>query len=197
MPHRARAAFLLLAAPGLPRPAPAAVELRIHFSALERILAEQMFTEDGRKYLKGTPKARCNFAYLEHPGVHGDPPGRLRVEARFSGRSALDFLGRCVGLGDSFDLSIVAVPYYEKGAIRFKDVLVSSRRDGFYLRRVRAALQSTLRTQFAYRVAEDAKRMLEEKHGNYTQELSNFQVSAIRVTDDALILTLDFALLVR
>ncbi len=98
------------------------MELRIHYSALQRILAEQMFTQDGRQYVRGTPKARCNYAYLEHPDVHGDAQGRLKVEARFSGRSAIDFFGRCVGLGDSFDLSITAVPYYENGAIRFKDV---------------------------------------------------------------------------
>jgi hypothetical protein len=161
------------------------------------MLADQMFTEDGRKYLRGTPKARCNYAYLEHPGVQGDAAGRLHVAARFSGRSALDFLGRCVGLGDSFDLTITAVPYYQNGAIRFKNVVVESKKDGFYIRRVRAALESTLRGQFAYRVADDAKKMLEEKHGNYTQELSGFQVSAIRVTGDALILTLEFTLAVK
>ena len=173
------------------------MELRIHYSALQRILAEQMFTQDGRRYMRGTPAARCNYAYLEHPDLHGDAGGRLNVRARFSGRSALDLFGRCVGLGDSFDVSITAMPYFQNGAIRFKDVLVESKKDSFYIRRVRAALTSTLRSQFAYKVIEDAKRILEEKRGDYSQELSAFQVSEIRATGDALVLTLEFTLAVK
>jgi hypothetical protein len=173
------------------------VELRIHYTALARILAEQMFTEDGRRYLRGTKTAKCNYAYLEHPDLHGGGGGRLNVHAKFTGRSALDLLGRCVGLGDSFDVSITALPYFEKGAIRFKDVVVESAKESFYVRRVRAALASTVRSQFVYKVADDAKRILEEKRGNYTQELSGFQVSAIQATDDALVLTLEFTLAVK
>jgi hypothetical protein len=173
------------------------MELRIHYSALQRILAEQMFTQDGRRYMRGTPAARCNYAYLEHPDLRGDAGGRLKVRARFSGRSALDLFGRCMGLGDSFDVSITAMPYFQNGAIRFKDVLVESKKDSFYIRRVRAALTSTLRSQFAYKVAEDAKRILEEKRGDYSQELSGFQVSEIRATGDALVLTLEFTLAVK
>ncbi len=175
----------------------AAVDLELHFSALQRILAEQMFTQDGRKYVRGHPSTKCNYAYLEHPDLHGDAAGRLNVMARFSGRSALDLFGRCVGLGDSFDLSITAVPYYRDGAIRFKDVAVDAKKDGFYIRRVRAALATTLRSQFAYKVADDAKKILEEKRGPYSPELAGFQVSAIRVTADALILSLDFTLRVK
>jgi hypothetical protein len=182
---------------GTARPAAAGVELRIHYSALQRILAEQMFTQDGRRYVRGTPLARCNYAYLEHPDLHGEAGGRLNVRARFSGRSALDVFGRCVGLEDSFDVSITALPYFDKGAIRFKDVVVESKKDGFYIRRVRAALASTLRSQFAYKVADDAKRILEEKRGNYSQELSGFRVSTIQATGDALVLTLEFTLAVK
>ena len=174
-----------------------AVELEIHYTALQRILAEQMFTQDGRKYVRGTPGAKCNFAFLEHPEVRGEAAGRLHVTARFSGRSALDVFGSCVGVGDSFDLEITAVPYFHAGAIRFKDVLVESKRDGFYIRRVRAALTSTLRNQFAYKVTDDARKILEEKRGNYSQELKGFQVSSVRVTADALVLSLEFTLAVK
>jgi hypothetical protein len=178
-------------------PAAAGVELRIYYSALQRILAEQMFTQDGRRYVRGTPTAKCNYAYLEHPDLNGVPGGRLNVRARFSGRSAVDLFGRCVGMGNSFDVSITALPYFDKGAIRFKDVAVESKKDGFYIRRVCASLASTLRSQFAYKVADDAKKILEEKRGNYTQELSGFRVSTIEATDNALVLTLDFTLAVK
>ena len=192
-----RSALLACALLAAARPAYASVELRIHYSALQRILADQMFTQDGRRYVRGAPGAKCNYAYLEHPDLHGEAGGRLNVRAKFSGRSALGLFGRCVGLGDSFDVSITALPYFDKGAIRFKDVVVDCKKDSFYVRRVRAALASTLRSQFAYKVADDAKKILEEKHGNYTQELSGFQVSAIQATGEALVLTLDFTLAVK
>jgi hypothetical protein len=179
------------------QPSSASVELQIHFSALNRSLAEQMFTQDGRRYVRGTPAAKCSYAYLEHPDVRGGAAGRLNVQARFSGRSALDLFGRCVGLGDSFDVLISAIPYFQDGAIRFKDLRVDSKKDGFYIRRVRSALASTLTTQFAYKVAEDARKLLEEPHRNYVQELRGFQVANIRVTTEAMVLTLEFTLAVK
>jgi hypothetical protein len=44
-----------------------AVELHIQFAALERMLNEQLFTQDGRKYVHGSAAAKCNFADLEKP----------------------------------------------------------------------------------------------------------------------------------
>jgi hypothetical protein len=192
-----RALTLIYALAAAAHPA-GAMELRIHYTALQRILADQMFTQDGRRYVRGTPATKCNYAYLENPDLHGDTAsGRLNVKARFSGRSALDLFGRCMGLGDSFDVSITAMPYFHDGAIRFKDVVVESKKDGFYIRRVLAGLTTTLRSQFAYKVADEAKKILEEKRGNYSQELSGFQVSDIRATGDALVLTLEFTLAVK
>jgi hypothetical protein len=77
-----------------------AVDLKIQFGALERMLSEQVFSQDGRKYLQGTPAAKCNFAYLEKPRIE-EFDGRLRVQAKFTGRSALNMFGQCVGLGDA------------------------------------------------------------------------------------------------
>jgi hypothetical protein len=179
-------------------PLAAEVELSIHFSALQRILAEEVFTQDGRRYVKGTKETRCNFAYLEHPGIGADG-GRLRVRARFSGRSALDVFGKCVGLGDAFDVNITGTPHYQDGFIGLKDVVVDgSGRDGFYIRRVCAALKRSLERDFRYPAAGEARRVIEASSSpSYRRQVERFHVSAIRVAPEALILTLDFALSVR
>jgi hypothetical protein len=177
----------------------AGAELAIHFTAMRKILAQLIFTQDGRKYLRGAPTARCNYAYLEDPQISGDS-GMLRVNARFSGRSALDVFGRCIGLGDSFEASITALPYYQNGVLRLKNVqVVGKGRDGFYIRRVCSALAVSLRTQFSYRLLDDAKLMLERRHegASYSQEVVRFDVLSVRVTSDAVILALDFALAVK
>jgi hypothetical protein len=179
-------------------------ELEIHYTAIQKILAQEVFTQDGRRYVRGNPATKCSFAYLEHPELHGDD-GRLSLKARFTGRSALDVFGRCIGLGDSFDVYITALPYYHNQSIGLKDVRVESRapqgapRTGYYVRRVCAALGDSLRRQFEYRVADQARRILEQTAPGaaYRQELLDFNVPQLQVMPDALIVTVDFKLAVK
>ncbi len=174
-------------------------ELSIEYPALERILSQQLFTQEGRKYIRGSQTTKCSYAYLESPKIDAEKD-RLRVRARFSGRSAGDFFGSCVGLGDWFNLAITAVPYYHNGMIGFRDVRVDSlERDGFYIRRVRSAMTQSLSRDFQYHVFDDAKRILEEKRSSapYGQQLRDFQVSQIRITPQAVVLTIDFKVIVK
>jgi len=181
-----------------------AAELRIYYTAIQKILAQEVFTNDGRRYLRGSPAAKCSFAYLEHPELHGEN-GRLALKARFTGRSALDVFGRCIGLGDSFDAYITAVPYYHDQSIGLKDVRVEGRaargepRTGYYVRRVCAALSDSLRKQFDYRVGDQARRILEQTapQSVYRQELLDFSVTQMQVMPDALVVTVDFRLAVK
>jgi len=181
-----------------------AADLEIHYTAIQKILAREVFTQDGRRYVRGSPAAKCSFAYLEHPELRGDN-GRLSLKARFTGRSALGVFGRCIGMGDSFDVYITAVPYYHNQSISLKDVRVEGRapqgapRTGYYVRRVCAALGDSLRQQFEYRVGEQAKRLLEQTAPDaaYRQELLDFSVPRVQVMPDALVVTVDFRLAVK
>jgi hypothetical protein len=186
--------FLLLSGGSL-----RAVELHIQFGALERMLGEQLFTQDGRRYVHGSQTTRCNFAYLEKPRIRGEA-GRLRIGARFTGRTALNVFGQCVGLGDAFDVVILARPQYKAGNIGLSDVTASSDgKTGYYIRRVCDALQTSLARDFRYPLADAAQRMLEDSTGQpaYRRELRNFSVPEIRVSADALVLVLDFELTVK
>jgi hypothetical protein len=174
-------------------------ELRIQYSAISKVLATQVFTQEGRKYFRGDKEQRCNFAYLEHPEISGSN-GRLNIRARFTGRSARNLFGKCVGLGDSFDVQIAATPYYHDGVIGLKDVRAESiNRDGVYIRLVRVALAYSLANEFGYRVLDDARKILEARRDPLpiSQELGRFDVQVIQVTGDALVLTLDFVLTVK
>ena len=44
-----------------------AIEIEIRFPLLERQLSQKMFSQDGRKYVKGNPQSKCNFADLAQP----------------------------------------------------------------------------------------------------------------------------------
>jgi hypothetical protein len=189
-----RAALLLLFAMNA-----GAVELHLQFAALERMLAEQVFTQEGRRYVRGTKESKCNFAYLEKPQVRGDG-GRLRMKARFSGRSALNFAGQCVGLGDAFDVVILALPVYKNGAIGLQEVKVTSEgKNGYYIRRVCSAMEASLARDFRYGLEREAQLLLENPsmQPNYRREVRRFNVGDIRVTNDALVMQVDFELTVK
>lgn len=184
---RALALALLLAAHAR------AVELHIQFGALERMLSQQVFTEEGRRYVRGGKSNRCNFAYLESPKIESDG-GRLRIRAKFSGRSSLNVLGQCVGLGDAFNVVVTARPQYKDGCLRLQEVAASSGdRSGFYIRRVCTALSGSLERDFKYPLEAEAKRVLEEGG----RELRGFKVPDVRVSGEALVLVVDFELRVK
>jgi|SRR5579871_252860 len=176
----------------------AAADLELRYGAMERIIAEQLFTQDGRRYVRGTAAAKCQFAYLEAPHI-GAENGRLRIVARFSGRSALDVFGRCVGMGDSFDLTILASPVSRKNSVAMDDVSVTTVKDSYYIRRVRSALTQAFAKDFKMDVADQAKKLLEQPRENatYKQELAGFNLTGVRVTPEALVLEVEFKLVVK
>ena len=189
---------LLLLLLGLSRCAPA-VELHIQFGALERMLTEQVFSQEGRRYVHGSKTDKCNFAYLEKPQVRGEG-GRLRMKARFTGRSALNVVGQCVGLGDAFDVVIAAVPVYKNGAIALQEVKATSEgKSGYYIRRVCVAMQASLAKDFKYALEAEAQKLLEEgaAQPGYKREVRKFAAPDIRVTNDALVLQVEFELTVK
>jgi hypothetical protein len=197
MRHASRPLNILLLAVCL-RPAHA-VELHLQFGALERMIAEAVFTQDGRRYVHNDKSNKCNFAYLEKPQIQG-AGGRLRIRAKFTGRSALNVIGQCVGLGDAFMVVVMATPQYRNGNLVLQNVVASSEgKTGIYIRKVCSILGASLERDFKYPLASEAKRILEDSGSQtgYKRELRDFEVPAIRVTDDALVIQTDFALVVK
>lgn len=175
------------------------MELHIQFGALERMLAQQVFTQEGRRYVRNDAAHKCDFAYLEKPRM-GSAGTRLKIQARFTGRSALNVFGKCVGLGDAFDVTIVATPEFRDGHIALGAVAVTSdQKTGYYARRVCAALGGSLGRDFRYPIAAEFQKAMEDPTllPLYPRELRNFRVPAIRVTGDALLLVVDFDLNVK
>lgn len=194
-----RTLAILLCMLALPGVGAAATEVELSYGSLQKMLAAQLFSQDGRRYVRGSQTTKCSYAYLEKPKV-GQAGGRLRVESKFSGRSALNMFGKCVGMGDSFDLVILATPVYQSGAMQFKDVYVETKgKETFYSRQVRNALAKTLDTQLKWPIEGLAKTILETATTTLPVEkkLSRFNVTAITVEKEALVLTVDFRLQVK
>jgi len=176
-----------------------ATELQVQHSVVKRLVSEQVFTDDGRKYVKANRLAKCSYAYLENPDISAEN-GRLKIRARFTGKSGSSFFGSCLSIGDSFQASILATPYYKDGSIFLKDVVVRSEdKDSYYIRKVRTAMAQAFTQQFSYRVIDDAKRMLETPapKSPFQQQMTYFDVKQIRVTDQAIVLVVEFTMVVK
>jgi hypothetical protein len=177
-------------------PALGQVELHLTFGVLQKIIAAQVFTEDGRKYVKGSKDKRCSFAYLENPWI-GEGEGRLVVRARFSGRSAFTIFGQCVGNGDSFDVVVRMTPYAEKSFLRVREVHVTTDGNaGLYARAVCRRLEATIPRVLIYDIAPEFKRALElEQPGiPFRKSVDDLIVEAIRVSKEALVMQLGLRL---
>ena len=187
---------LCLARPALP------ANLELRYGALERLIAEQLFTEEGRRYVKGDAKAHCQYAYLEAPHISSNAnsqDGRLKISAKFSGRSAMNVFGKCMGMGDSFDLTILASPVVRKGAIGMDNVQVTTVKDSYYIRRVREGVRLSFAKDFTIDVRDQARKLLEQPRpsASFQQELADFSLNGIRATGDSLVLEVEFKLVVK
>jgi hypothetical protein len=190
---RLAALALLLSAVGQ------AAELRIYFTAVQKILSQQVFTQDGRKYVRGSAKSKCGFVFIDNPRL-GESKGLLSLKTHVTARTGWELFGACIGPGDTFDLSIEGKPYYKDGAIRLGDVSVATVDKGsWYSRRIRDAFARNFPKYFEYKVYDDLKSTIEkgQPKGPFSLELGAMQVPRIRVMDDSVILELDFSLAVR
>ena len=109
---------------------------------------------------------------------------------------------RCVGLGDSFDLTITAIAGSAQGRHRHEGRARSPPcKDSYYIRRVRAALHAEhLRRISRSTSAIRPRKLLEQPREDsplYKQELADFDLGEVRVTPEALVLEVEFKLVVK
>jgi hypothetical protein len=95
---------------------------------------------------------------------------------------------------------ITALPVYKNGAIGLQEVKVTSEgKSGYYIRRVCEAMQASLVRDFKYALEAEARKLLEAgaAQPGYKREVHKFTVPDVRVTNDALVLQVDFELTVK
>ncbi len=176
-----------------------AIELEIRFPLLEKQLAQQLFTQDGKRYVKGNAKTKCNFAYLADPHFKARE-GRLLIQARFTGRSSLDLLGKCVGFGDSFDLEVVAGLTTRGGTL----ILVQPKvqilsRDTYYSRQVKKALEASIADAVQYPIRDEVRRLLTQasQAGPYKISIGKLEIRSLQIQNDSLVVDVDTRFLVE
>ncbi len=176
-----------------------AIEIEIRFPLLEKQLAQQLFTQDGKRYVKGTPKSKCNFAYLAEPHF-ASRDGQLLIQAKFTGKSSMDILGKCIGFGDSFDFEILSDLSTKDGTLLLaKPTVKISSRDTYYSRQVLKALQTSIGDAIRYPIREEMRKLLAagSAASPYKVTISKLEIRSIHILPDALLVDVDTRFLVE
>lgn len=176
-----------------------AIEIEIRFPLLEAQLAQQLFSQDGKRYVKGNAKSRCNFAYLAQPHF-SSRDGQLLVQAKFTGKSSMDILGKCIGFGDSFDFEILSDLSTKDGTLLLSNPTVRIlSRDTYYSRQVLKALQTSIGDAIRYPIREEMRKLLAAGSASspYQVTIRKLEIRSIQILPDALLVDVDTRFLVQ
>lgn len=189
--------ILLSALVALATPAQA-LEIKVSSQALERTLNKQLFTDNGRYYLRGKPGAAC-YAYAEDPQVtlNGD---RIVVHIKAHARLGTTLHGACLGVALNTEADVSVVPQAEGESIGFRDAriehLSESRELNFFLE---PFLSRKLPQQMKVNAAELLRQLLSQsaQTTGYQILLDNLKIHSMQVQGPALAVDFDGNLSVR
>ncbi len=174
-----------------------ASELVFSHGAVARGLYDTLMVSDGRWFVQGESQDDCSHAFLQDPRV--DAVGeRLRITFLFSGRAAASVGGRCVGAGDTFDISVTGVPTFAEGELLLADPKIDAPERKLF-KVVAPILQGAVRDRLRYplRNAVDwAVHDLRERTGRHVV-LDDFALSQIEVGEQGTRVELSFGLQVN
>lgn len=170
-----------------------AIEIEIRFPLLEKQLSQQLFTQDGKRYVRGNPKSHCNFAYLDNPHF-SSVEGQLRIEANFTGRSSMDVFGKCLGFGDSFAFEVLAGLTTRNGTLYLdKPTVKVLKRDSFYSRQVLKALRGSISDAIQYPIREEIRKLLAAgtQTTPYKITIPRLEIRGVQVLKDSLLVDVE------
>ncbi len=176
-----------------------AIEIEIRFPLLEQQLASQLFSQDGKRYVKGNPKTHCNFAYLAEPHF-SSRDGQLLITAKFTGKSSMDVFGKCVGFGDSFAFEILSNLTTKDGTLLLdKPTLKILSSDSYYSRQVLKSLQRSISDAIRYPIREEMRKILAagSAASGYKVTIPKLEIRGVQVLKDSLLVDVDTRFLVE
>ena len=174
-----------------------ASELFFAHGAVARALYDGLMVSEGRWFIQGQSPEDCSHVFLQDPRVDA-VESRLRITFLLSGRAAAAVGARCVGAGDSFDISVTGVPTFAEGELLLADPRVDAHGRRLF-QTVAPLVEGALRDRLRYplRNAVDwAVHDLRERTGRHVV-LDDLDLSRIVVEEQGVRIGLDFGIQVN
>jgi hypothetical protein len=174
-----------------------AAEITVSHAAIEKLLTSALLKDGGRLYLDGSPADTCRFAFVQEPKVSGGA-GRLAIRFTFSGRAGARVAGRCVGPGDTLELTASGTPAYAGGELYLRDLRLDAPESAYF-----KAVAGLLQGQIERRLRLPVRTMVEQSltaaanGSGVALGLQAFDVSSISVDEQGAKVALDASLSAR
>jgi hypothetical protein len=176
-----------------------AIEIKISAQALERTLAQQLFTADqGRYYIRGDAHSPC-FVYADNPKVTF-VEDRVVVHVHTHGKLGTSLRGACLGVSVTTEADVSVLPDAEGETIGFRDARVEnlnvSKELRFFLE---PFLSRKLPQKLSVNIAEVLRKVLAKSQDStgYDIKLDQLKIHSMQVSGDTLIVDFDGQLAVH
>ena len=187
--------ILLLACPATSL----AVEITLHSSAIQKLLVERAFNQNGRKYLFGRADTRCMNAYLYDPRVSIEG-GRLILRSNFSGNIGQELNEDCLGLSESFPVTMTGVPFFRGGTVGLEQIEISEL-SGIpqFNNYITQFFEEELQRIFSHDLNREIRQLIAANKGDipYDMEVLDLDISRIVAADEILGLWVNFHLVLK
>lgn len=188
-------AIISAVAPGAVAAAGPLSELTIHHTAIQKMLMEELFIDDGRYHL--LPTTACQYAYVDSPVVTLSQ-GRVRIKARVSGKISMEVGDQCVGTrSDVVQVAVSAKPTFSGEKLVLTDIRVDEISNEGYRVLLQQFLASAIPRAVEIDVREGLQRILADRQSTYDVVVDRLSVTDITAENNRLHARLTFGLTAR
>jgi hypothetical protein len=185
-------AIALVSLPGTSLAAGPLSELTIQNTAIEKILMNELFIDDGRYHL--LPQTACQYAYVDSPAVTLSQ-GRVRIKVRVSAKVAMEAADQCLGSrSDVVQVAISAKPAFSGEKLVLTDIRVDEISNEGYRVLLQQFLASAIPRAIAIDVRAGLQRILADRQSTYDVVVDRLSVTDLTAENNRLHATLTFGL---
>lgn len=170
-------------------------ELTIRNTAIEKMLMDELFIDEGRYPL--LPPTACQYAYVDSPAVTL-AGGRVRIRVRLSGKLSMEVGDQCLGTrADVVQIALSARPAFAGEALVLTDIRIDEISNEGYRVLLQQFLASAIPRAVKIDVRAGLQRILSDRQSTYEVEVSRLSVTALTAEDNQLRAKLSFGLTAR
>lgn len=181
-------AAALLGVPGIGRCA----EIVLEQSAVQSLLLEGLFKEEGRLYLQ---KGAC-YAYLEDPKVSLQG-GRVIIRVHLSSKLGVPSGRDCLGVALASWATVSAAPVAQGHVVRLTEIRVDEVEDPNTRNLLNLGLAPALPGAVEFDVKKAVEEMLKGSGSRMQGEVQALKIDAVKAGDNKLSINFDFKLVGR
>jgi hypothetical protein len=170
----------------------AAAEIVLERSAVDKLLAQTVFTNNGRYDLVKGP---CS-AYLDRPSVAIEG-GRIRIRSHLSARVGVVDGKSCVGVAIASWTLASGRPVARGGSVVLTDLRIDQVDDPNLRLLVESGLLAALPRAIELDVRQAVRGMLQGNSGQFQAEVDTLAIDSVVAADDRLSVRFDFRLVAK